>query len=202
MVSDYEFWESRYRNREYIYGRIPNHYFREKIKTNTLGKLLCLCEGEGRNAAYAAYTGWPVVAMDFNEKARDRAIALAESKNVRIEFHVSDIADYHFPPETYNYVAIIHCHFRPELRKQVFQNVIKTLKPGGGIFFEGFSTEQFGRESGGPADFEKYYTLKEIEEELLPGFEFRELYQIEYRMNEGLYHVGMSNLIRFLAFKP
>lgn len=201
MVSDNEFWESRYRNREYIYGKISNHYFREKIKSNKPGKLLSLCEGEGRNAVYAAYTGWQVSAMDFNEKAMERAMDLAKSKNVKIDYTVCDISDFVFPENAFDYVAIIHCHFTPEVRKDVFRKVIRTLKKGGGIIFEGFSTEQFGRRSGGPGSIEKYYSIKEIKEELLPGFEFDEIYQTEYMLNEGFYHIGMSSLIRFLAFK-
>lgn len=201
MISEREFWDSRYRNRDYIYGRMANNYFREQVKKNKPGRLLCLCEGEGRNAVYAAYSGWQVVATDFSEIAKEKAMTLAREKNVSLEYLVCDIVDYNFEKEKFDYVALIHCHFTPQIREEIFRKIIEAVRPGGGIIFEGFSTEQLGRNSGGPSEAEKLYTIEEVKR-LLPDFEFEELYQTEFRMNEGLYHIGMANIIRFMAYKP
>ena len=69
-----EFWDERYANEEFVYGKLPNKYFKEKIVELSVGKALFAAEGEGRNAVYAATLGWEVTAFDQSLSAKKKAI--------------------------------------------------------------------------------------------------------------------------------
>ena len=44
------------------------------------GKILFVCEGEGRNAVYAAQKNWDVTAFDLSEEGKNKALNLAQKK--------------------------------------------------------------------------------------------------------------------------
>ena len=52
-----EVWDERYAEPDYVYGKAPNKYFKEKIDEIQIGEILFPAEGEGRNAVYAAKKG-------------------------------------------------------------------------------------------------------------------------------------------------
>jgi len=45
-----DIWNTRYTSKEYIYGSLPNEYFKLKFDKLPAGKLFLPAEGEGRNA--------------------------------------------------------------------------------------------------------------------------------------------------------
>ena len=55
-----EFWDQRYSDSEYVYGKKPNQFFKEFVDENQPGKILLPAEGEGRNAVYAAKMNYEV----------------------------------------------------------------------------------------------------------------------------------------------
>lgn len=59
-----EFWNQRFSQDEYVYGTEPNEYLKEKLSLLLGGDILLPAEGEGRNAVFAAKTGWKVTAFD------------------------------------------------------------------------------------------------------------------------------------------
>ena len=44
-----EFWDERYAEPDYVYGKAPNKYFKEKLDEIQLGEILFPAEGEGRS---------------------------------------------------------------------------------------------------------------------------------------------------------
>jgi hypothetical protein len=60
-------WNERYSKTEYVYGEIPNVFFAAQLGTLQPGNIILPCEGEGRNAVYAASQGWNVEAFDSSE---------------------------------------------------------------------------------------------------------------------------------------
>lgn len=52
------FWDERYNQDDYAYGKNPNEYLKAKLKELKPGKILFPAEGEGRNAVFAAKPGW------------------------------------------------------------------------------------------------------------------------------------------------
>ncbi len=57
-------WNERFSNQEYVYGEEPNVFFAAQLTKLEKGIIILPCEGEGRNAAYAASKGWVVKAFD------------------------------------------------------------------------------------------------------------------------------------------
>ena len=74
------FWDNRYTENETVYGNEPNIFFREFIDKAIPRSLLLPCEGEGRNAIYAAGKGWLVDAFDFSRVAVQKALDLNNLK--------------------------------------------------------------------------------------------------------------------------
>ena len=91
------FWEKRYGEKTYAYGKEPNIYFKKTIETLTPGKILLAAEGEGRNAVFAASLGWEVYAYDFSEMAYEKAMKLAREKGVTIQYQIASLSDLEFP---------------------------------------------------------------------------------------------------------
>lgn len=59
-----EFWNRRYREKEFAYGIEPNEFLKEQLAQLPPGRILFPGEGEGRNAVYAAQLGWQVNSFD------------------------------------------------------------------------------------------------------------------------------------------
>ena len=77
MNNPSDFWNNRYSNNETVYGYAANVFFKQFIDYHKAGSLLLPCEGEGRNAIYAAISGWHVTAFDFSEIAVAKALQRA-----------------------------------------------------------------------------------------------------------------------------
>ena len=202
-MADYSnnFWNERYSSVDYIYGTEPNQFFKDQIeKILAPGKLLLPGEGEGRNAVYAAKLGWKVDAFDQSEKARQKALKLAEKNQVKINYHVTDLSEFNPGKNIYDAVAIIYFHIREDLRKTFNQKLNDALNTGGRIIIELFSKNQFGKTSGGPQDLTMLYSIEEIKNE------FHNLKTIILKeeiihLNESDKHSGEASVIRFVGEK-
>ncbi|MDP4172516.1 MAG: class I SAM-dependent methyltransferase [Bacteroidota bacterium] len=195
-----ELWDQRFSEEGFAYGSDPNLFFKEELDKHTPGKILLLGEGEGRNGVYAAQIGWQVDAFDFSSAAREKALKLAKSKGVELNYTLQDLQDITLPENYYDASALIYLHLDPQLRSQLIKKVIKALKPGGIIIMEVFDKEQLGRTSGGPKDPELLYSLEEIVEKFA-DLDFITLSKEVTEINEGKYHQGESVLIRFVGAK-
>lgn len=194
------FWNERYGNQEYIYGKTPNLFFAEQLKTLKPGEILLPCEGEGRNAVFAAVKGWEVRAFDSSEAGKIKAGKLAAENNVDIDYLIDDALTVQYPPNSFDAVAFIYAHFPPAIRKKIHQKAITWLKPGGKILLEVFNPKQLQNTSGGPKDLSMLYT----EEMLRDDFEGLTIDQIETKtieLNEGRHHQGKADITQFVATK-
>ncbi|WP_339647854.1 class I SAM-dependent methyltransferase [Salegentibacter sp. UBA1130] len=90
------FWNERYADEDYVYGKTPNEYFKEKIDEMPPGKILLPAEGEGRNAVYAASLDREV---DISEKGKEKALNLANKQSVEIDYKVGDLPDLDYKDE-------------------------------------------------------------------------------------------------------
>ena len=59
-----QFWDNRYATDDFVYGTEPNDFLRHCANYIPDGPVLCLGEGEGRNAVFLAGRGHAVTAMD------------------------------------------------------------------------------------------------------------------------------------------
>ena len=95
-----------------------------------------VAEGEGRNAVFTAQNGYTVVAFDYSESAKNKAIMLAKEQNVELDYLVSDVMELPFEPESFDAIVFIFGHFPAVFRKQAHQKLVSFLKPKGKILFE------------------------------------------------------------------
>ncbi|MFA5010798.1 MAG: class I SAM-dependent methyltransferase [Ignavibacteria bacterium] len=195
-----KFWDERYSEQHYVYGKEPNGFFKQWIDKLQPGKLLLPGEGEGRNAVYAAKKGWDVTAIDFSEQAKIKAIKLAEENNVTINYIVSSTADYKYPEQEYDAAALVFVHFAQGLRENVHRSIIKSLKTGGTLIIEAFSKAQIHNSSGGPKDLNALYSIDDFRNDFC-GLNISELSEYHIELKEGDYHKGPADVIRFAAIK-
>ncbi len=194
------FWNERYSAAEYIYGEEPNVFFAEQLGLLSPGLIILPCEGEGRNAAYAASQGWNVKAFDASEAGKIKALQLADKKGVSIQYAIDDAATANYPDSSADVVAFIYAHLLPAVRKQLHQKAINWLKPGGKIILEAFNPKQLQNNSGGPKDVSMLYTGDMMKEDF-GGLKIELLQTIQTTLNEGQYHDGKAQVIRFVGVK-
>jgi len=193
-------WEERYSRDEFIYGTQPNEFLASEIQKLHQGKLLLPCEGEGRNAVFAAQLGWGVDAFDYAEAGKTKSLHLASEHDASINYWVSSVEAFEAPANRYDAIALIYCHVAPESRNEFHQKMVQALKPNGLLILEGFSEEQLDFDSGGPPVIERLFTVEGLKEDfqeldLLKGD--RELVQLE----EGRFHNGLGSVVRLVGKK-
>jgi cyclopropane fatty-acyl-phospholipid synthase-like methyltransferase len=196
-----EMWDQRFAGKDYFYGTEPNVFFREKLDSLTPGRLLLPAEGEGRNAVYAARTGWTVDAFDYSREGMKKALQLASVHEVSINYHLADINRHDFGNRIYDAVALVYVHLDPVNRPLFHKRVLNSLKPGGFLILEAFSLKQINNSTGGPKSPEMLYT-REILKADFEGQELTYLEEVTFRNDEGPGHSGVSDLVRLFMKKP
>ena len=194
-----EFWDQRYSEQEFVYGKEPNSFFKTFIDREKPASILLPAEGEGRNAIYAAQRGWEVYANDYSRVARDKAIAWAQSESVSIHYELIDLSAWN-PSHQTDAIAMLYVHLKPPLRREIHKNLVGSLKPGGKIILEAFSKDQIHFKSGGPMDIDMLYDVDMIE------LDFQELdilmlEKLITKIGAGDAHKGKGSIIRLIGQK-
>lgn len=172
-------------------------FFKLFIDVHKPGSLLLPAEGEGRNAVYAASSGWQVDAFDFSEVAREKALAFAKSENVKISYDLKNIEAFNAEKQ-YDAVGLIYIHLPEVLRKTFHQEIYHSIKPGGFLVLESFAKEQAQFKSGGPGDVALLYDAPS----LCTDFPFLHLISCEQKeiiLDEGDYHKGRAAVLRVIG---
>ncbi len=189
-----DMWDDRYKNDEFFYGTQPNDFLKAQVSILPKGgKILCLAEGEGRNAVFLAQQGFQVTGVDYSEAGRTKALKLAQNKNVSIQYDIADLAHYDFGIEKWDAVVSIFNHLPEPLRSHVLQSVKRALKPDGVFLIEGYNPKQLEYKTGGPSTVEMLYS----QEILCHHFEgsWLLLTDEERDIQEGKGHSGHSSVV-------
>lgn len=196
------FWDNRYTEADFAYGTEVNAWIAESWKHIPRGPVLCLAEGQGRNAVFLAGKELEVHALDQSEVGLNRARELAEARGVEVQFIPANLAHYSLGEQKWGAIIAVAAHFPPEIRKNIHGQIAGALKPGGIYLMEGYSTRQRDMPgTGGPAHRpEMLYTMGMLREELA-GMEFSILRDVNRKVDEGPYHQGLSAVIQMLAVK-
>lgn len=194
-------WNERYAIKEYAYGKEPNDFLRRTADDIMPGNVLCLAEGEGRNAVYLAEQGFKVTAVDLSEVGLAKANRLAQERGVNIETIHADLADFQIEAESWNGVVSIFCHLPETIRKPLHQRVVAGLKPGGTLILEAYHPGQLQLDTGGPKDPDLLPDLDTLRAELV-GLNMQLMHDIERPIQEGQFHNGEGHVVQILAFKP
>jgi len=110
-----------------------------------------------------------------------------------------------FTKEYFNCIGLIYAHFPDNVRAKYHNILNKYLQKGGIIILEAFSKSHIkfnsvNEKAGGPKDLSMLFSIEEIKKEF-NNYEIIELKEEIIELNEGLYHIGKSSVIRFVGKK-
>jgi SAM-dependent methyltransferase len=210
------FWDLRYSEPGFAYGKEPNEFFRQQIDRLETGRVLLPGEGEGRNAIYAARQGWEVTAFDQSSVARQKAMTWAEEEGLSISYLNADLADYDCGrlggpggwtfddfagmKNGFDLIAVIYIHLPPRVRTYIHRKMLECLRPGGRFILECFHAGQLEYGTGGPPVRELLYTVDELQSDFR-DMKIEKCENILVEREEGPYHSGTSSIIQLIAIK-
>jgi hypothetical protein len=195
---DATFWNDRYASDAYIYGVAPNSFLAEVTRHIPAGPVLCLAEGEGRNAVHLALQGYRVTAIDQSKVGLAKARRLAKARGAEVKILTRDLQHYHITPGAWAGITAMFAHLPPPLRSRVHAEAVLGLRPGGVFILEAYTQAQLAFGTGGPKSPELLMTLRDLREELA-GLEFLIAREIEREVIEGDGHKGHSAVVQVLA---
>lgn len=193
-------WDERFSSNHYVYGKDPNVFLAEQLALLHPGSILLPCEGEGRNAVYAASKGWKTTAFDGSIQGKRKAEQLAQDTGFTIDYHIGNAETIEFPIASFDCIALIYAHFPIEIRPFIHGKMMSFLKPGGSLIIEAFNPLQIPLSSGGPKDPTMLYTTEMMSSDfylLTPIINSEE----ETVLHEGPLHQGSAQVLRFVGIK-
>lgn len=193
-------WDQRYAGGGYFYGTEPNGFVAAMAGKIPAGPVLCLAEGEGRNAVHLAQRGHAVTAMDQSKVGLAKAAQLAMARGVTLTTSVADMADYTIAPGAWSGIVATFAHFPPLVRRVAHAQVVAGLRPGGVFILEAYTPAQLAFGTGGPKDPELLMTLAALRDELA-GLDFLHACECERDVIEGTGHTGRASVVQVCARK-
>lgn len=198
-------WDERYSQPGYAFGTEPNDFLKANFaRIPPGGRVLCLAEGEGRNAVFLAEQGYEVTGVDLSAVGLEKAQALAAERKVGITTIVADLAEFDPGVDAWDGVVSMSAHVPPEVRRALHARVVASLREGGVFILEGYTEKQLEMPSrGGPSaeHRELFYSLEAVTEELAP-LEVLIGRETERIIEEGDHHRGGSAVLQLIAQKP
>ena len=191
-------WNNRFATPQYIYGETPNAFVAEMAAQIPAGPVLCLAEGEGRNAVHLATLGHRVTAVDQSEAGLAKARRLAAAHGVEIETVLADLGNFTIKPGIWSGIVATFAHLPPAIRCQVHAQAVRGLRPGGVFVLEAYIPAQLAFDTGGPKSPELLMTLAGLRDELA-GLELLVGREIERDVIEGNGHTGRGAVVQVLA---
>ena len=198
-MNQQEFWNGKFSKADYFYGINPNDFLASNIELlKNHQKLLCLGEGEGRNAIFFAKNGFEVSAIDASNLGLEKLQNRAKKEKLDIKTVCMDLNDW-IVLEKYDVIVASYLHMFRNEREELFRKIENSLNSNGYFVGEFFSTKQLEFSSGGPKDLDLLYTIedfsnyfnlckKNITEEIVV-------------LDEGIGHQGEACVIRVVIQK-
>ncbi len=196
-------WDERYGEPGFVYGTEPNDFLAANAERflRPGGDILCLAEGEGRNAVFLARLGFHVTGVDGSAVGLAKARRLAEQRGVAIQTVVADLADFDLGFERWDGIVSIWCHTPAALRQRLHRSAVAALRPRGVLLLESYTPKQLEYKTGGPPTADMMMTLAAVREEL-DGLEFLVAEEAVREVHEGKSHSGPSAVLQVIARKP
>lgn len=197
--TNFAMWDERYATDGFFYGDEPNDFLRAQASRIAQGgKVLCLAEGEGRNAVYLAGKGFAVTAVDGSQAGLTKLTKFAAERGVSVEVTCADLAEYDMGQNKWDAIVSVWCHLPPALRADVHKRCVAALKPGGFLILESYTPRQLEYKTGGPPVAEMMMTLGGLRSEL-DGLEILHEADIDRVIHEGKGHEGKSAVVQLVA---
>lgn len=192
-------WDERYAEPGWAFGTEPNDFLREAaVHLPAKGRVLCLAEGEGRNAVWLAEQGHHVTAVDTSRVGLDKARELAHQRGVELRTIVADLAEFGLGHEAWDGIVSIFAHVPPDIRRRVHDQIRTALVPGGVLLLEAYRPEQLQQGTGGPPDDARMLNLARLRPEL-GTLEWLQARELEREVIEGRYHTGRAHVVQLVA---
>ncbi len=193
-------WDQRYNREDYVYGTEPNDFLRQHVTSLPAGRVLCLAEGEGRNAVFLAQQGFQVTAVDASSVGLQKAQRLARQRGVDIETVHADLANFVIEPQRWDAIVSIFCHVPASIREMLHRQVVMGLREGGVLLLEAYTPKQIEYGTGGPPVPELTMQLSDLKQELA-GLQFDHGVELDRDVVEGEFHTGIGAVVQVLAIK-
>lgn len=189
------FWNERFSMKEYMYGKEPNEFVVESAQSLAKGKILCIAEGEGRNAVYLASLGHDVTAWDYAASGLEKTKRLADEKGVVVKTELRDLEEVQWEEEQWDAIVHVFGHFPAEVMDRTLTGIKRALKPGGYYISELYTKEQLHYGTGGPRSeallSDPKQMLTAFDDYFIKHFHVGEVYR-----EEGLGHTGMAHVVQ------
>ena len=195
---DASFWNDRFAAPHFVYGEIPNAFVAEMGAQIPSGPVLCLAEGEGRNAVHLATLGHRVTAVDQSQAGLAKARRLAAARGVEIETVLADLGNFIIEPGVWSGIVATFAHLPPAIRCKVHAQAVRGLRLGGVFVLEAYTPAQLAFDTGGPKSPELLMTLTGLRKEFA-GLELLIGREIERDVIEGDGHTGRGAVVQILA---
>ncbi|MBI1386455.1 MAG: class I SAM-dependent methyltransferase [Rhizobiales bacterium] len=197
-------WDERYAGAPHgLFGDAPNEYVREVTARSDFRarSALVLADGDGRNGRHLAGLGFAVTAVDLSVVGTRNAFALDAARGVALERIVADLDDWSVPAgRQWDSVFLLYLQAPAATRVAALRLGWQALAPGGIFVLEGFA-RTLEAEAMGPGPEELRYDLDEIIG-ALTGAEIIEALAGRVRLDEGLRHTGLAQVVRYCGRKP
>jgi len=191
-------WDDRYDTEGFIYGTKPNEFLKNNYANIPMGSVLCLAEGEGRNAVFLAKQGYRVTAVDNSSVGLKKAKKLAQDNAVSVEFIHCDLATFDLGVMKWDGIVSIFCHVPELIRKELHKQIPKGLKEAGVLLLEAYTPRQLPLGTGGPPSEDLMMSAKLLSDEL-KDIKYSHLCELERDVTEGTYHSGLGAVVQAIG---
>ena len=198
-MSQQEFWNGKFSKADFFYGTNPNEFLASNLGLlKEHKKMLCLGEGEGRNAIFFAKEGFNVTAIDASDLGLEKLENRAIEENLDIKKVCMDLNLWE-ANEKYDVIIASYLHMYKNEREELFKKIEESLNSSGYFIGEFFSTKQISYKSGGPKDLDLLYTI----EDFTNYFEKcdKKVTEEIVNLDEGIGHQGEACVIRVVIKK-
>lgn len=193
-MSQQEFWNSKFSRDGFLYGLKPNSFIASKVKLfKKDAKVLCLGEGEGRNAIFLAKRGFDVSAIDASNIGLKKLEQRAKEENLDIKTICIDLNEWE-AKEKYDVIVASYLHMYKEDRDSLFEKIDDSLNSEGVFVGEFFCVNQLNFSSGGPKDEKLLYKVEDFKNHYV--FSSAEVKEQITILDEGKGHQGEASVIR------
>jgi len=192
-------WDARYAETGWAFGTEPNDFLRDEAHAlPARGRVLCLAEGEGRNAVWLAEQGHRVTGVDSAGVGLAKAHALAAERGVTIETVVADLATFDPGTDAWDAIVSIFAHVPLDVRRRVHAAIPRALRPGGVLLLEAYRPQQLQQGTGGPPDDARMMDLARLRDEL-GALEWLLAREVTREVVEGRFHTGLAHTVQLIA---
>ncbi|WP_368028906.1 cyclopropane-fatty-acyl-phospholipid synthase family protein [Arcobacter sp. s6] len=198
-MSQQMFWNNKFSKVDYFYGTKPNEFLASKLDLIKDKKtLLCLGEGEGRNAIFFAQNGLEVSAIDASDVGLAKLDLKSKEENLDIKTIFMDLNHWE-AKEKYDVIVASYLHMFENEREELFKKIENSLNKDGYFIGEFFSKKQLSYESGGPKDLDLLYSLEDFSKRFTNCK--KNLSEEIVTLDEGIGHQGEACVIRVVIQK-